>query len=56
MAYHEVRLIMAKVLHSFNLELCAESKEWMKEQEVYTLWQKPPLMVEINVIARAEEI
>jgi cytochrome P450 len=54
MAYHEMRLIMAKVLHSFDLKLCAESKGWMKEQQAYTLWQKPPLMVEIR--ARAEEI
>lgn len=47
MAYHEMRLILAKVLYNFDLELCPQSERWM-DQEVYTLWEKHPLMVRVR--------
>jgi hypothetical protein len=47
MAYHEMRLLLAKVMFNFDLELCPESEGWT-EQEVYTLWQKKPLMVKLK--------
>jgi cytochrome P450 len=48
LAYHETRLILAMVLHRFNMSICAESRAW-NDQKVYGLWQKPPLMVRITV-------
>lgn len=42
LAYHEMRIIMAKVLWHFDLELCPESANWA-DQEAYSLWQKPEL-------------
>ncbi|KKY13365.1 putative cytochrome p450 [Diplodia seriata] len=42
LAYHEMRIIMAKVLWHFELELCGESADWA-DQDIYTLWQKPEL-------------
>jgi hypothetical protein len=50
MAYHEMRLLLAKVMFNFDLELCPESEGWM-EQEVYTLWQKKPLMVKLRAVS-----
>jgi hypothetical protein len=50
MAYHEMRLLLAKVMFNFDLELCPESEGWMK-QEVYTLWQKKPLMVKLRAVS-----
>jgi cytochrome P450 len=49
MAYHEMRLILAKVLYNFDPELCAQSEDWM-EQKVYVLWQKTPLMVKVKAV------
>lgn len=49
MAYHEMRFILAKVLCSFDLELCADSEDWM-EQKVYVLWQKTPMMVKVKAV------
>lgn len=49
MAYHEMRLILSKVLFNFDLELCTESKDWI-EQEIFTLWQKKPLMVKLTAV------
>jgi len=47
MAYHEMRLILAKVLYNFDLELCADSKDWL-EQSIFILWDKTPLMVKLK--------
>jgi len=50
MAYHEMRLILTKVLYNFDLELCAGSEGWL-EQPVYTLWDKQPLMVKVKAVS-----
>jgi cytochrome P450 len=52
MAFHEMRLILAKVLFNFDLELCPESKGWLQDQRVYVLWQKSPLMVKVKAVGR----
>lgn len=52
MAWHEMRLLLAKVLYNLDLELCDESRDWI-DQKVYLLWQKKPLMCRtIPVIRR----
>ncbi|RYO79135.1 hypothetical protein DL764_010045 [Monosporascus ibericus] len=43
MAWHEMRLLLSKVLFNFDLQLCDESRDWA-DQKVYILWQKKPLM------------
>ncbi|KAF3000541.1 hypothetical protein E8E14_000671 [Neopestalotiopsis sp. 37M] len=47
LAYHEMRLILAKVLWHFDLELCSQSQDW-SNQKSYILWDKPPLLVKIK--------
>ena len=49
MAYHEMRLIIAKVLYSFDIELCPESEDW-DEQKTYILWEKKPLICKLRAI------
>lgn len=41
-----MRIILAKILFHFDLELMPESENW-RDQEVYTLWQKPALNVRL---------
>ena len=53
LAYAEIRLILSKLLYCFEVELCPESRDWARNQEVYFLWDKPPLMV--NIIERKTE-
>ncbi|KAK3986107.1 cytochrome P450 [Cladorrhinum sp. PSN332] len=48
MAMHEMRLVLARVLLRFDLELCGESKEWTK-QRAFVLWEKKPLMCRMKV-------
>jgi hypothetical protein len=52
MAYHEMRLLLTKVMYNFDLELCPESEGWLN-QEVYILWQKKPLMVKLRAVSLA---
>lgn len=43
----EIRLILCKLLYHFDLTLRPESMNW-PDQEVYFLWDKPPLMVTLK--------
>ncbi|PYH43686.1 cytochrome P450 [Aspergillus saccharolyticus JOP 1030-1] len=47
LAYHEMRIILAKVLYHFTLSLAPESVDWDK-QNVFSLWEKKPLMVQLH--------
>lgn len=48
LAYHEMRLILAHVLWTFDLTLSESTKNWAEEQNIFALWEKPPLMVDIR--------
>lgn len=52
LAYAQTRLILAKVLFNFDLELAEDSREWLKDQIVTKFWVKPPL----NVLLHAREV
>ncbi|KAK4978487.1 hypothetical protein LTR28_005318 [Elasticomyces elasticus] len=52
MAYHEIRLILAKTLWNFDLSLCAQSHRWA-DQKVYLLWEKQPLICRLTSVQRA---
>lgn len=47
MAIHEMRLILAKVLWSFDLQLCEGQNDWL-DQKVFITWEKMPLMVKLR--------
>jgi cytochrome P450 len=47
LAYMEMRIILARLLWNFDVELCEESKVWV-EQKAFVLYEKPPLMVRLT--------
>ncbi|KAL2018184.1 hypothetical protein VTK56DRAFT_1157 [Thermocarpiscus australiensis] len=51
LAYAEMRLILARVLWNFDLELMPESRNW-DDQKIYTLWEKGALMVKLTATSR----
>ncbi|KAG9190207.1 averantin hydroxylase [Alternaria panax] len=53
LAYAEMRLILAKVLFAFDLELVEKERDWMSEQKVFTLWDKGALMIKVKPIQRS---
>jgi cytochrome P450 len=52
LAYAEMRLILAKIVFAFDLELVEKERDWMGEQKVFTLWDKSALMVKIKPVQR----
>lgn len=49
MAYHEIRLILSKVLWNFDMQLCSESGNW-NEQKVFIMWDKQPLYCQLRPV------
>jgi hypothetical protein len=47
-----MRLILAKVLFEFDMELAEQSVNWMTGQKVYGLWKKPALTVKLQRVRR----
>ncbi|KAB8230411.1 cytochrome P450 [Aspergillus alliaceus] len=48
LAYSELRVILARVLWTFDLELLEDSKNW-DLQRSYLVWEKPPLMCRLKL-------
>jgi hypothetical protein len=42
-----MNLILARLIFEFDIELDDEKVDWM-DQRVFTLWEKPPLMVRLS--------
>ncbi|KIV99247.1 uncharacterized protein PV09_09019 [Verruconis gallopava] len=54
MAYHEIRLILSKVLWNFDLELCEQTSEnWANTKKIYVLWEKEPLWCRARYVNHA---
>ena len=49
LALAEMRVILAKMLWHFDLELCPESKDWAVDQQIKVLWVKPELMCKVKI-------
>ena len=47
-----MRLILAKMIWSFDLELDPQSENWWKDLKVLALWKKSPLMVRLKEVVR----
>ncbi|OJJ45140.1 hypothetical protein ASPZODRAFT_18049 [Penicilliopsis zonata CBS 506.65] len=47
LAYHEMRLILALMVFTFDMELCEDSRNWM-DQKNFLLWQKGGLNIFIR--------
>ncbi|KAI1387748.1 cytochrome P450 [Hypoxylon trugodes] len=50
LAYAEMRLILARILYRFDIELAPEARDWVKRQKIYTLWDKPELPVYLKPV------
>lgn len=49
LAYHEMRIIFAKMLWHFDLELSPRSQNWT-EQKNWLLWDKHPLYISLKPV------
>jgi hypothetical protein len=44
-----MRLILAKIVYSFDMKLANDSGDWIK-QKFYVLWDKPSLNVHLTPV------
>ncbi|KAK4934858.1 hypothetical protein LTR10_023977 [Elasticomyces elasticus] len=53
LAYAEIRVIMSKLLYTYDLSLASESDtpDW-PDQPTYSLWEKKPVMVNLTPVKR----
>ena len=51
LAYTEMRLILARILFNFDMQLADESVDWLG-QKAYILWRKIPLNVYLTPVRR----
>ncbi|RDW60756.1 hypothetical protein BP6252_12139 [Coleophoma cylindrospora] len=52
LAYAEMRVIIARLIWNFDMELSQESMNWMESLKIFGLWEKLPLMVKLTPRAR----
>ncbi|KAI1821981.1 putative cytochrome P450 monooxygenase [Xylaria intraflava] len=52
LAYAEMRLILAKIVYNFDISMDSESRDWLRSQKAYTMWDKPALHVHLKPVAR----
>jgi cytochrome P450 len=50
LAYAELRLVFAKMLFNFDIELDPRSVGWEKRLEHHTLWYRPDLWVKLTAV------
>lgn len=48
LAYSEMRMILARMLYNYDMELDEQSKNWAEGMLAYTLWDKPPMFVHLK--------
>lgn len=49
LAYSEMRLVAARVLLRFDIELAeGTSDSWLDDQRVFVIWEKTPLMIKLT--------
>ncbi|KAJ4347282.1 uncharacterized protein N0V89_011222 [Didymosphaeria variabile] len=49
LAYHEMRLVLATVMLSFDMELSKEAEDWI-HHECHILWAKPPMKAKLTPV------
>jgi len=54
LAYAEMRLILSRILFSFDMTLVDPEVNWLDQDrnKTYVLWSKPPLNVHMTPVAK----
>ncbi|RYP71152.1 hypothetical protein DL769_004740 [Monosporascus sp. CRB-8-3] len=55
LAYAEMRLILARIVYDFDMRLADDSKDWIKRQKTFSLWDRIPLNVYLTPVQRGKE-
>jgi hypothetical protein len=50
LAYLEMRIVLARMIYTFDWEWVNKDLDWESESRVYWMWQKPDLMMQYRVV------
>lgn len=50
LAYAEMRLILARLIWAFDLQIGEDGKGWLEGQKNYLFWEKPPLQMYLTPV------
>ena len=50
LAWNEMRLLLARLIMSFDIELTPAASGWI-DQKIYVLWEKKPLMCALKEVS-----
>lgn len=53
LAYIEMRLILSRLLYSFDMELADPNFDWVGGQKIFGLWEKIPLMMDVKLAPKS---
>ncbi|KAM3067383.1 hypothetical protein ACMFMG_005260 [Clarireedia jacksonii] len=45
LAYAEIRMVLARLVWNFDIEISHEDRDWVVDQKAYTVWEKPELHI-----------
>ncbi|KAH8744216.1 trichothecene C-15 hydroxylase [Diaporthe sp. PMI_573] len=45
LAYAEIRMVLARLVWNFDMEISQSARDWVVDQKTYTVWDKPELRV-----------
>ncbi|TLD08149.1 hypothetical protein PspLS_11983, partial [Pyricularia sp. CBS 133598] len=45
LAYAEIRMILARLIWNFDIEISPQDKDWLERNKMYIFWEKPELRV-----------
>lgn len=48
LAYAEMRLILARIIWNFDMQLVNPQEDWIGMGKTYLIWKKPPLNVYLH--------
>jgi hypothetical protein len=49
-----MRVVMARIVFEFDMDICVESRHWLEGQRAYLLWgETSPLLVKLTPLVRS---
>jgi len=54
LAMNEMRVVLARLVWNFDIELTTESENWATQLKIYVLWEKIPFYVKLRAVNNAQ--
>jgi hypothetical protein len=48
LANAEIKLVLARIIYNFDMELVDKNSDWMRNQKVYIIWRKSELLIKLK--------